>query len=308
MRAEGDQFGPQLSPTGAEHLAVWTSLGQDGSWEGVYGRFVGGDGQVVGAESQVNSTTLSKQVQPAAAADGYGRLMVVWAGFQANTGFDLFAQRYDAVRPVPTPAAPCVSAVGSSTLSVNWPELAGFEVAHWEVRVNGGPTPVVAVANGVIVNNLAPATTNTFELACVLTDGRRSVWSDTALGVTWGPDTNGDGIPDDWQKLYFGKSTADWPARNTDSDGDGASDYNEFLAGTNPLDAGSVLRSELESTNGQLRFNWGAQPGMVYQVQVSTNLADWTDVGPPRFAAGTADSVPIETTGTGSFYRVIRVR
>ncbi len=36
----GDQYSPRISPTGVEHLVVWTSLGQDGSQEGVYGVFV----------------------------------------------------------------------------------------------------------------------------------------------------------------------------------------------------------------------------------------------------------------------------
>ena len=304
----GDQFSPQLSPTGAEHLAVWTSLGQDGSWEGVYGRFIGGDGQMIGSEVRVNTTTISKQIQPAVAADGFGRFIVAWAGFQAGTSFDLFAQRYDAIRAVPTPAAPQVVALGSGALSVNWPELAGFNVAAYEVRVNGNPTPVMVAGNGLVLTNFAPATTNTFQLTYVLTDGRRSAGSAAALGVTWGPDLNGDGIPDDWQKLYFGKTPADWPGRHADSDGDGASDYNEFLAGTNPLDPTSVLRSHLATVNDQLRFNWNARPGMVYQVQVSTNLVDWVNVGSPRYAAGAVDSVPIEKSGAGGFYRVIRVR
>lgn len=304
----GDQFSPQLSPTGAEHLAVWTSLGQDGSWEGVYGQFIGGDGNLLGAEFGVNTTTVSKQTQPAVAADGYGRLMVVWSGFTAGTSFDLFAQRYDAIRPVPTMAAPRVSALSSTALSVNWPELAGFNVATYEVRVNGNSTVVSVAGNGTTVTGFAPATTNSFELACVLADGRRSAWSEATLGVTWGQDGNGDGIPDDWQKLYFGKSAVDWPSPNADSDGDGANDYAEFLAGTNPLDRTSVLRSQLTAINEQVRFNWSAEPGMVYQVQVSSNLVDWVNVGSPRFAAGTVDSVPIEMTGAGGFYRVIRVR
>src|ERR1019366_6266733 len=36
----GDQYVPRISAIGADYLIVWTSLGQDGSREGVFGQFV----------------------------------------------------------------------------------------------------------------------------------------------------------------------------------------------------------------------------------------------------------------------------
>ena len=36
----GDQYAPRISAIGADYLIVWTSLGQDGSREGVFGQFV----------------------------------------------------------------------------------------------------------------------------------------------------------------------------------------------------------------------------------------------------------------------------
>jgi hypothetical protein len=51
-----------------------------------------------------------------------------------------------------------------------------------------------------------------------------------------------DGIPDSWRQQYFGTSDmADARiAPTADPDGDGANNYEEFLAGTNPTDANSV--------------------------------------------------------------------
>ena len=51
-----------------------------------------------------------------------------------------------------------------------------------------------------------------------------------------------DGIPEAWRQLYFGNGHASDPRATTiaDPDGDGANNYQEFLAGTNPLDARSV--------------------------------------------------------------------
>jgi hypothetical protein len=303
----GDQFAPKFGPTGAENLVVWTSLGQDGSEEGVFGRFIGGAGQVVGTECQVNTRTVSKQMHPAVAADGTGKLLVVWTGYMAGSGFDLFAQRYDAVRPLPVPAPPYVFATGLGSLSVTWPDLAGFDVETYEVYVNGSGTPVLVAGNSLLLNHLLPASLHTFRLAYVLTDGRRSDPSEPATGTTWGADLNGDGIPDEWQMLYWGKA-GNWPDPGVDSDGDGASDYEEFLAGTNPLDPNSVLRSALASLNGQLHFQWNTQPGMIYQVQSSSDLRQWSNLGAPRFAAGTGDSVPIEKSSAAAYFRVIRVR
>src|SRR5262249_494508 len=47
-------------------------------------------------------------------------------------------------------------------------------------------------------------------------------------------DTDGDGLPNDWEQQYFGSTTAANP--NDDSDGDGMTNYAEFVCGTNPTD------------------------------------------------------------------------
>src|SRR5207249_3353675 len=46
-------------------------------------------------------------------------------------------------------------------------------------------------------------------------------------------DSDGDGLPDDWEMAYFGDLTRDGTG---DFDGDGQSDLAEFRAGTNPTD------------------------------------------------------------------------
>lgn len=89
----GDQFGPRVASQGDNQFVVWTSVGQDGSREGVYGRLLTG-GALTGEEFRVNTTTVSRQMHPVAAADGQGRFLSVWAGFTGETGLDLFAQDY----------------------------------------------------------------------------------------------------------------------------------------------------------------------------------------------------------------------
>jgi hypothetical protein len=100
--AYGDQYAPQVSAFGANYLAVWTSLGQDGSREGVYGQFLASDGTPEGSEFRVNTTTPGSQMQPCLASDGAGRFLVVWTGYvTGHANFDLFGQRYAAPGFVP---------------------------------------------------------------------------------------------------------------------------------------------------------------------------------------------------------------
>ena len=90
----GDQYAPKIAagPTGS--LVVWTSMGQDGSREGVFGRFLQGGTAVAGPEMQVNTTTISQQIHPAVAWDGVNNFLVVWASFVGASGFDLYGQAY----------------------------------------------------------------------------------------------------------------------------------------------------------------------------------------------------------------------
>lgn len=90
----GDQYGPRLSVLGTHFLAVWTSLGQDGSWQGVFGQAFTSGGTFEGSEIPVNDTTISRQIQPAIASNGMDRFVAVWSSFVAGTSFDLFAKTY----------------------------------------------------------------------------------------------------------------------------------------------------------------------------------------------------------------------
>lgn len=90
----GDQYGPKIAAGPSGSLVVWTSLGQDGSREGVFGRFLAGGTQVSEAEFQVNTTTISQQMHPAVAWNGVDHFLVVWTSFVGASGFDLYGQAY----------------------------------------------------------------------------------------------------------------------------------------------------------------------------------------------------------------------
>ncbi len=94
-----------------------------------------------------------------------------------------------------------------------------------------------------------------------------------ALLVTAGAsqDSNGNGIPDDWEIRFFGSITNISAA--TDADGDGLNDYHEYLSGTHPRDplsciALQVVPSALPS------FRWYSAANASYDVDRAVSLSD----------------------------------
>ena len=86
-------------------------------------------------------------------------------------------------------------------------------------------------------------------------------------------DINRNDITDSWERYYFGTATTN-RTQFTDSDGDGMSDYAEFMAGTNPTNAASKLAflGATGLSNRFIRLDWAAIPGRLYQVQTASSL------------------------------------
>lgn len=311
--SNGNHYAPRIAGVGDSQLVVWTSNGQDGSAEGVFGRFVKTDGSSNTSEFQVNTYSNGPQIYPTVASDGSGQFLVAWSSFiGGRTSFDLFSQRFAV--SVLKPTMPFVSALNASSLSVTWPDAGANTVSSYELYVDDNPTPTLVTGNIWTIGSLAPGSQHSVKVAYRFANGSNSSLSPAAIGVTWGSDDNFDGLPDDWQKTYWGQDPSKWPDPSADSDGDGSSNLHEFLAGTNPMDPKSVLRTKYISTDQGSFLEWNTQPGFIYQVQVSNELSiaksaqNWIDVGGPRFAAGSTDSMLINQVGDSVYYRVKRLR
>jgi hypothetical protein len=77
-------------------------------------------------------------------------------------------------------------------------------------------------------------------------------------------------MPDAWETLVGLDIGTDDSAE--DPDDDGASNLDEYGAGTDPLDAESVLAI---SSFDAASLSWFSVPGKFYSVEISEDLVDW---------------------------------
>lgn len=120
-----------------------------------------------------------------------------------------------------------------------------------------------------------------------------------------------NGLPTAWSLQNFGTTAVD---PNADADGDGASNAQEYLAGTDPKSAASSLRitAFTFAPGGTVTtLTWSSVPNRYYYVQKEPTLSlSWVDSGAGLIASGGA------STGVGfgdssapsRFYRVQAVR
>lgn len=315
----GDQYMSQVRSLGLDFLVTWTSLGQDGSREGVYGRFVHSDGTFAGGEFLVNTTTMGQQMQPALASDGVSQFLVVWTSFSGfPNAFDLYAQRYaNGAAVLATMSAPYVwvpfvtsNNIYQPRLAVSWTPLQGLSVSNYEVYVDGSTTPMATLVTNqwtmTAANGLTTNSTHSFQVDYVVADGRRSPVSDSTSGTTWGG-KNWGGIPYEWMIDNFGPHTNFWWSSTTAVSSGGPTIYTVFLSGGDPSDSTTWLQTQLNNTPQGLYLNWNTQSGATYQVQATTDFTSWSNVGSPRFAAGTTDSINVGGSPVG-YYRVVLLR
>ena len=84
-------------------------------------------------------------------------------------------------------------------------------------------------------------------------------------------DNNGNEIADAWETTYFGAGSN--VVAGEDRDGDGACNWAEYMAGTDPTNSKSVLMlvPPVPGPGGTI-FNWPVVAGRAYQIQTKTNL------------------------------------
>jgi hypothetical protein len=124
-------------------------------------------------------------------------------------------------------------------------------------------------------------------------------------GSSWG-----DGISDSWRLRWFGTVSNALSAACADPDGDGASNWAEYVAGTNPLDSTSVFQLLPGGSSGSSNFTlqWPSVVNKSYTVQYSTSLTSgsWTTLATNIPGNGQAMQwTDSNGTGQARFYRAL---
>ena len=134
--------------------------------------------------------------------------------------------------------------------------------------------------------------------------------------IAMGVDSNGNGIADAWEYLYFGGLLAPGQ-QNTSPNGNGMTLLQDYEDGINPTLADTGLAITAYTTNAggaSSRVTFTSTTSRIYTIEVNTDLTqplNWTDSGLGSFAPD-AGSTTTRTVTQGSatkrFYRVQTMR
>jgi hypothetical protein len=123
------------------------------------------------------------------------------------------------------------------------------------------------------------------------------------------PDNNFDGLDDTFQRKYFSPWTSPQAAPLADPDGDQLTNQQEYIAGTDPTSAASVLKVISTVQNGSgATVTWQSVAGKYYQVYSRADFSgsQWGAIGSPVLANGsTAQFTDSSATSGMKYYKVL---
>ena len=189
---------------------------------------------------------------------------------------------------VPSGASISGEPVGTTANTSATLKVAGPGIYAYRWKLNNGPwSAEVPLTNNILItatlfSNAVPITLNglsngTYTVSVI---GKNSAgfWQDTnspTISKTWTvaipPDSDGDGMPDDWETMHgllVGVNDAD-----ADADNDGMTNLAEYLAGTDPQSPASRLWLQSLPATGSIAFSFEAVAGKGYTVQSRTSLS-----------------------------------
>ncbi len=196
---------------------------------------------------------------------------------------------YDSISAIETRAE---SSFGQSKIStiISGPVEVSF---WWKIISSDSPNSLTALIDNVAQFTIVDARDwerktiqipeGEHELAWSFTgrpsdEGDDAAWLDQ-VQFNYGLDSDGDSLPDSWEIGYFKGLTE---AADDDFDGDGHSNAEERIAGTNPIDPQStfqIISGDYVSPR-ILELRWRGLTGRRYQIQSSSNLGSgWINEG-----------------------------
>lgn len=106
---------------------------------------------------------------------------------------------------------------------------------------------------------------------------------ETRLDLTLGLDSDGDGLPDAWKEMVIQGMGGDLSLEDVhpdgDLDGDGMTNFQEYIAGTYAWDSKDSLWMNIVEVREEMTvLDFLAIQGRTYAIEYSTDLKEWTPV------------------------------
>lgn len=228
-----------------------------------------------------------------------------------NTSFRTFFVTVD----VPAPSNLAGAALSESQIRLTWTDNAPFGTGYILQRsphaLNTWTTldGSLSASSTTYTDSLLDASASyDYRLKCLVS----GFSSDYAVLNASTPAGVGDGFPGAWRLQYFGDglSAAGDAAANADPDGDGQDNQKEYLAGTSPVDAASVLRAFIGQSDNNLLLSFTTVSEKTYRLEQSDRLesgAAWQAL--QQHIPGTGGTVTVNLANDGSqprrFFRIV---
>lgn len=179
----------------------------------------------------------------------------------------------------------------------------------WIVFTNGSAAGPLAAADAPKVDMFTGKLSGyAYSANCgwiALSNNTARVQTDT---IAPGADLNHDGIPDAWEYQNFGTTNINV---NADTDGDGASNLQEYFAGTNPNDINDSLRITYvgygDVSPNFTTLHWTSVPTRFYTIQYRLGL-DTNSVWADSIGYGFGASSSTFNTGHTNAFEFYRIR
>jgi hypothetical protein len=217
---------------------------------------------------------------------------------------------------VQQPLSQTVVAGTTLTLSVMVTNTATLPIGY-KIRRNNvtQPSTFFVLSNHAgfyTISNAQPQYTN---YAFLVTNAASAggLLSSNAL-LTFLSDTDGDHVPDQWMIQLFGHPTglaSDHSLTTDDCDGDGMSNQDEYIAGTDPTNPQSYFKIETLTVGGGAMVTFGAISNRTYTIEFTSALGSgqWTKLADvPARPVNRVEVVHDPTATINRFYHVVTPR
>jgi hypothetical protein len=208
--------------------------------------------------------------------------------FDFDSNGNLIAQKSEISTPLQIISQPQPQVVMSGSLASFLVVAADTRGLSYQWRFNGTDIDG-ATGDALLLKNVSAANEGLYSV--VLSRGADSVPSASAALMI---DSDGDGLPDSWELAHFGNLNQ---TTTGDFDGDGVSNLQEFLDGTDPANAASRSFQLTVLQDGSQGFVQAVPPGLRYTNGQPVTLTA-TPIAPNFFRAWTGDANTTSNTVT----------